>query len=142
MQSTGHGCQLHISSSCKNGHELPPYIAPDTIERVRILTPPPHDNEHAENDPHGETVQGTGGHTGKPHGGQSCELHVALWLCGPQPSPPCTGDCVGFTLFSGICYLKTAHPSGEGGGWGGAAAGGWGGAAAGGPRAGLQSTAI
>ena len=25
----------------------------------------------------------------------------------------CTGECVGFTLFSGICYLKTAYASGE-----------------------------
>ena len=42
-------------------------------------------------------------------------LDVASTPATPDVSACCTAcidDCVGFTLFSGICYLKTAHPSG------------------------------
>ena len=46
-QSTGHSCVLQLRVCASVGHALPPLAVAQTMVRVRLLTPVPHDVLHS-----------------------------------------------------------------------------------------------
>ena len=56
-QSMGHGAELHAMASTSLGQRIPPSVASDTTERVRVSVPPPHVAEQAVCDCHSDTTQ-------------------------------------------------------------------------------------
>ena len=60
-QSTGHGCALHVTTSSRWAHGMPPCLAAVTMERLRVCAPPPHDFVHVVHKVHVDSEHGTGG---------------------------------------------------------------------------------
>jgi len=85
VQCTGQACDPHTLVSENSGQALPPLAAATNKLRVRMLKPPPHVLEHADQALNELTSQSTG---------QNCVLH-ALFSCRcSHAMPPFAGCCV------------------------------------------------